>query len=220
MSGRVRRSPPVRRPRVGHPVACRVRLGQSPRPSTKHDFETIIRIASSSGQTTYMATQLQYEVFKSAYDEESQRHTDLESRAKLFLTIITAYLGAVAFKTTDVLVFLTKFRISFSWYLLLGACLVVALLFTVFAMGIRTYEGVFDPEVEIRSYRGKPKPLTDDEFLDRRIADLAVATNRNTRVNNKIANTLRWAGILILLGITVQLAIFILAIRHYPSAIQ
>jgi hypothetical protein len=165
-----------------------------------------------------VATKVQYEVFRAAYDEESEHHSVLESRAKLYLTIITAYLGAIAFKTTDVLAFLNEFKVSFYWYLLLGLGLVLALLLTVCAMGIRTYEGVFDPKVEIQSFGDKPP--TDVEFLDKRIVDLAVATDRNNRMNNKVAEYLRYAGFLIFLAVTVQLIVFGLAICHTRSASQ
>jgi hypothetical protein len=165
-----------------------------------------------------LATKTQYDVFRSVYDEESERHSGLEGRAKLYLTIITAYLGAVAFKTTDVLAFISKFNISFYWYLLLGVCLILALLLTVFAMGIRTYEGVFDPEAEIKSFG--PKRPSDEEFLDKRIVDLAVATNRNSDVNNRIATCLFYAGLLIFIAVCLQLVVFGLAIVHYRSAPQ
>ena len=165
-----------------------------------------------------MATKVQYDVFRAVYDEESERHTVLESRAKLYLTIITAYLGAVAFKTTDVLAFLARFCISFYWYLLLGVCLIVALLLAICAMGIRKYEGVFDPEAEIKSFGRNPP--TDEDFLDKRIVDLAVASNRNNKVNNRIAGYLHYSGTMVFLAVCLQLVVFGLAIFHYRSVSQ
>jgi hypothetical protein len=162
-----------------------------------------------------MATKAQYEVFRGAYEEENERHSGLESRAKLYLTIITAYLGAVAFKTTDVLAFLKTFDIPFYWYLLLGICLILALLLAVCAMGIRKYEGVFDAEAEIKSFGDKPP--ADEDFFDKRIVDLAVATNRNSAVNNRIATYLQWSGILVFVAVCLQLIVFGLAILCYRS---
>lgn len=165
-----------------------------------------------------MATKAQYDVFRGAYEEENDRHSGLEGRAKLYLTIITAYLGAVAFKTTDVLAFLKVFSIPFYWYLLLGVSLVLALLLTVCAMGIRKYEGVFDPEAEIKSF-GEKQP-TDEDFFDKRIVDLAVATSRNSDVNNRIASYLQWCGILVFIAVCLQLVVFGIAILHYRSIAQ
>ena len=165
-----------------------------------------------------MASKIQYDVFRAAYEEESERHSGLESRAKLYLTIITAYLGAVAFKTSDVLNFLNRFCVPYYWYLFLAVCLVVALLLAICAMGIRKYEGVFDPEKEIK--RLGDKPPTDDDFLDKRIVDLAVATNRNSAINNRVAEYLQYSGILIFLAVCLQLVIFAIAILHYRSVSQ
>jgi hypothetical protein len=165
-----------------------------------------------------VATKVKYDVFRAAYDEESEHNLALESRAKLYLTIITAYLGAVAFKTTDVLVFLGRFCIPFCWYLLLGVCLLLALLLVICAMGIRKYEGVFDPKAEIQSL-GEKAP-TDEEFLDKRIVDLAVATTRNSKVNNRKAIYLQYSGILVFVAVCLQLVVFGLAILHYRSVFQ
>jgi hypothetical protein len=84
-----------------------------------------------------MATQTQYEVFRAEYDEESQRAEGLESRAKLYLSIITAYLGVIGFKVEDLLKFLDKFHVPVVLYLVMALILIVALLCTIWAMGIR-----------------------------------------------------------------------------------
>jgi hypothetical protein len=163
-----------------------------------------------------MATEIQYQVFRAEYDEESQRASGLESRAKLYLTVITAYLGVIGFKIDDLLKFLDKFHVPVTLYLVMAVVLVVALLCTVWAMGIRTYEGVFDPKKEIESF-SQQRP-TDSDFLDKRLADLAVATNRNSRQNGKVANALQGAGVLIFLAILLQMAVFVVAIKNVGCA--
>ena len=50
-----------------------------------------------------MATQVQYDVFRAAAHEESERYLGRESQAKLCLAIIIAYFDAAAFKTTQFL---------------------------------------------------------------------------------------------------------------------
>jgi hypothetical protein len=162
-----------------------------------------------------MATEIQYQAFRAEYDEESRRASGLENRAKLYLTIITAYLGVIGFKIEDLLKFLDKFNVPVTLYLVMAVVLVGALLCTVWAMGIRTYEGLFDPKKEIESF-GKKAP-TDDEFRDKRLADLAVATNRNSKQNGRVATALQCAGILILLAISIQMAVFVVAIKNVRS---
>jgi hypothetical protein len=157
-----------------------------------------------------MASEKQYDVFRSLYDEEIERYTALESRAKLYLTIITFYLGAVVFKMEDVMKFITVFQVPLGLYLALSVVLLCALLLTVLATRIRTYEGICDPEEVIRSF-GKTKP-TDEEFLDHRVVDLACATNRNVAENNKVAGILQTASYLLFVSVFLQLVIFGLAI--------
>jgi hypothetical protein len=158
-----------------------------------------------------MATPTQYQIFRAEYDEESQRASGLESRANLYLTIIAAYLGAIGFKVEDIV----KFRVPITPYLVMASILVLALLCTIWAMRIRTYEGVFDPTKEIESFE-KTKP-TDPDFLDKRLVDLAVATGRNSKQNGRVANALQCAGFLLFLAIAIQLAVFVVATKNTRS---
>ena len=162
-----------------------------------------------------MATATQYQIFRAEYDEESQRASGLESRANLYLTIIAAYLGAIGFKIEDNVKFLDKFRVPITPYLVMASILVLALLCTIWAMRIRTYEGVFDPTKEIESFE-KTKP-TDPDFLDKRLVDLAVATGRNSKQNGRVANALQCAGFLLFLAIAIQLAVFVVATKNARS---
>jgi hypothetical protein len=159
-----------------------------------------------------MATEVQYKVFKEVYDEESERYSNLGTRANLYLTLITFYLGAVLLKVDDVLKFVTTFRVPVVLFLLIGALLVVALLLTALAVSIRDYEGVCDPEEVIEGFSESP-PL-DEEFLDDRIVDLAVATNRNSRQNNRVAGLLQWAARVICCSVALQIVVLLVAIRH------
>jgi hypothetical protein len=159
-----------------------------------------------------MATEIQYKVFRASYDEENTRYSHLENRAKLYLTIITFYLGAVAFKITDIASFASQFRIPITLYLVMALLLLVALLLTILATRIRTYEGVNDLENIVKSL-GAVGP-TDEEFLDSCLIDLAVATNRNARINNKVASVLQWASYLLFLAVVCQLTIFLWAMLN------
>lgn len=153
-----------------------------------------------------MATEMQYKVFRASYDEENTRYSQLENRAKLYLSIITFYLGAVAFKINDIGLFMAQFRIPIVHYLMLALFLLLALLLTILATRIRVYEGVNDlEEIIISLGAGAPN---DEEFLDSCLIDLAVATNRNSQVNNKVAVMLQWASYLLFLAVVCQLTVF------------
>jgi hypothetical protein len=156
-----------------------------------------------------MATELQYKVFQSAYEEENDRYTQLESRAKFYLTIVTFYLGAVAFKFSDVLVFTKSYRIPAILYIGAGVLLLISLLLTILATRIRAYEAPFDPEKIIRSFTESPP--RDAEFLDKRMVDYAVATNRNRKVNNTVGALLSRSSWFLFSALSLQLIVFIIA---------
>jgi hypothetical protein len=155
-----------------------------------------------------MATEAQYQIFKELYDEESKRYSELDGKAKLYITIITFYLGAIAFKFKDVLEFTSPTSYAKWLYSAIALVLVAALLCTVNAMRVRVFEGICDPVKLIKEFGDTPP--TDDDFRDDRIADLAVATNRNFAQNNKIASSLSWASGFILLAGIIQFCLFLM----------
>jgi hypothetical protein len=159
-----------------------------------------------------MASEIQYRVFREVHDEEAQRYSNLGTRSNLYLSIVTFYLGVVFLKIEDILKFAVRFYVPVIWFLILGILLVIAFLLVVRAISIHDYEGVFDPEGVIKTF-GKSPPQ-DNDFLDDRIVDLAVATNRNSAQNNKVASSLRWAARIILMAVLLQLVLFGVAIIH------
>ena len=163
-----------------------------------------------------MATQVQFEIFRAAYQQETERSTRLESRAKFYLTIVTFYLGAIAFKFSDVLAFAKEYHIAPIFYISTGILLLASLLFAILSMRIRTYEAPFDPEQIIKSF-GKSPPK-DDNFLDQRLVDYTVAINRNRAVNNHVANLLSGSSWLLFAGISLQLVTFIMALQPLNSS--
>jgi len=80
------------------------------------------------------------------------------------------------------------------------------------AVAIRNYEGVCDP-VEVIDGFGDTPP-SDSDFLDDRIAELAVATNLNFQQNNLTANLLSWAVALLFIGVALYLGIFSIGVSH------
>jgi len=156
-----------------------------------------------------MATAKQYDIFKSLYDEEADRYTKLATRAQLYLSIITLYVAAFAFKFEDLRRFIEAFGASRYLAVSTAIVLVLALLATLMATQIRAYEGIADPEEIIRRF-GNAEP-TDADFLDARIADLAVATNRNSAINDRVAHWLVAASWLLVGGVLLHLLMLTLA---------
>jgi hypothetical protein len=163
-----------------------------------------------------MATQVQYDAFKAVFDEEQARYVHLEKRANLYLTVITFYLGAIVFKVEDLMKFATRFGLSAVWFLAIGALLGFALLLVVRAVSIRAYERLFDPKQEIKSYADRQP--ADAEFLDKRLADFAVATDRNAKQNDRVAKLLRWAAWSIFCSALLQIVIFGVVFAHVKTA--
>jgi hypothetical protein len=156
-----------------------------------------------------MASEVQFEAFRAAYEAENDRYAQLESRAKLYLTIITFYLGAVAFKFADVLTFMKTYAIPPTLYIAGGVLLLLSLLLTILATRIRTYETAYDLRQIIESFEDVPP--SDSKFRDDRLADYTIATERNRATNNRVANLLAGSSWLLFAAICVQLMVFFIA---------
>ncbi len=157
-----------------------------------------------------MATALQYEIFKSAYDEEGERFGELESRANVLLGACTFYIGAIAFGFDDVVKFAQTSNLPEWLYITLGLPLVAALVCTLVALVVRDYERPFDPEEVIKKELGSR--VSEEEFLDSRIADLAVATNRNSKVSDGIATWLIVSASFLVVAALAHLGVFVWAL--------
>ena len=142
-----------------------------------------------------MATHEQYEFFKFLYQEEGERYSQLEARAKLYLGVITVFLATLLYKAGEVKASVTAIRIPWALVLIEAALLAASLMFTVFGSLIRTYEGLADPEEIIKKFSASP--VADEDFLDDRLVDFAVATNHDSKVNDRTAMFLSAAGILL-----------------------
>jgi hypothetical protein len=150
-----------------------------------------------------VATKVQYDVFKAVYDEEHSRYTSLAERAKLYQAIITFYLGAIILKADDFMKFVTQFQVP-SWPFLLSALvLLISLVSSIVAMRIRPYEGIADLSEIIHGFGNQPP--TDDAFLDERLVDLAVATDRNSEQNDRAAKYLECTAWLLVIAVLIQL---------------
>ncbi|MFM0166868.1 hypothetical protein PQR39_41400 [Paraburkholderia sediminicola] len=161
-----------------------------------------------------MNTESQYGFFKYLYDEENLRYGCLETRARFYLTVLTFYLGALAVSGKDLLPLTMHVGLA-RWAVLASAIFfIIALVFCVTAARIRRYEGVTDPEELIREEGDSV--LDDTDFFEDRIIDFAVAANRNSVQNNKVANVLEWTMASTLIGIGLHLVAFLAYVFKGP----
>jgi len=152
-----------------------------------------------------MATKDQCDFFRYLYEEEERRYGQLESRAKLYLSVIAVFLATLTLKAQDVQASVKILGVPL-WPLLIEALLLAgALVFVVLGAYVRTYEGVADANDVVERFGDQPP--TNEDFFDDRIADYVVATVRNTEVNDRSAWHLQAsafflaAAMLLLMGI-------------------
>ena len=157
-----------------------------------------------------MASKDQYEFFRGLYEEEERTAEQLESRAKVYLGIITAFLVAILLKTDDVIKSGELLKVPFPLILTEAIFLSAALVCVIFALRIRAYEAVNDGVAIIEDYKGSGP--TEEEFYEDRIADYAYASSRNRGLNNETAKVLAWSAWLILSGMLVLLVLAILSL--------
>lgn len=161
-----------------------------------------------------MATKTQFDIFKSVYDEENTRLNELVTRAKVYLSVETFFLGALLFKFDLVLKMTKDAPILSLTFILSAVFFFVALLLTILSLRMLPYEAIFSPKQVINKFGETPPE--DSDFLDDRIADLAVATEKNRKQNNRRANDLQWAGICLMIGFGTSIAFLLGAIIIRP----
>jgi len=160
-----------------------------------------------------MPSKEQYEVFKFIYDQEGARENTLLDRSKLYISLLTLYSGFIAFAIKD-----ARPENICQWLLLasVAICLVAAFLLSLLATSVTSYEGIHDPEDIIKNELSQSP--SDEEFFSQRIADLAVACNENSEVNDQRAAKLYWAGISMFSGIVLHTTYFLLFVGPWGTA--
>ena len=141
-----------------------------------------------------MATKEQYEIFKAIYDEETDRYADLRNTAKLFASICSFLIGALAFKVPAL--FLSQALYAKIIFAVAVGAFFIALLLLVKSLGISSYETMFSP----RSVA--TRLATDDEFFEDRIADIVVANERNWATNRRRSRVIQIAMYAMFAGVT------------------
>ena len=152
-----------------------------------------------------MATPAQHTCFKNIYEREIARYERLIDRGKLYLSIITLYLGLLAVAADEVTPEIADHWIITGAYLASFILFIFALALVINAIGIRTYVYPTDPIKVIKELGAHPP--TDSEFFDKRIADYAAAFEKNHPVNDGRAKLLKYASFFMLAGIFCQVIV-------------
>lgn len=149
-----------------------------------------------------MATEAQYLYFKDTYDREVKRHERLIDRGKVYLSLITLYLGLLGVAADKVIPKIAESLVVAVAYLASLAAFFVALGLLLFALGIYRYTYPSNLKSVIEEYGAEPP--TDSEFLDMRMAELAAAFSFNLGVDENRASFLKYASWGMLVGMVFQ----------------
>lgn len=162
-----------------------------------------------------MATQPEYEMYRSFFTLEEERSKSLMETAKVYLTLITLFFGYLGYKIGDSQ-FDAFMRLKygyFPWglalYGLVFLLILIALTMTVISLFMHDYERVTDPQ------RFFEKMIQSDATIDERYDLIITNTNGATEVNreqnNRKARNLKMASWSLLVGFVVYGLIFLIA---------
>lgn len=156
-----------------------------------------------------MASEKQYDFFKYLFEQENARGDKLNEYGKNAIALVTGYSGFVLFVAENMKAALAGYWPRFFFLSVIGFML-VALIAALWATRLAEYQVLNDPEAVVRQFG--PAPMPDDVYFDNRIADATVATQWNSGVNNRKAQGLMVAGMLLVAGIFFHAAFFVTAL--------
>jgi hypothetical protein len=136
-------------------------------------------------------TQEHLKILKSAYDDEERHFSELIARGKIYLSITSVYVGFITFKFTEIGTVVNDSIFSFALVSMAAASVLVSLILTIMALGMYAYEVPFEIGAAAKAAAGHS---SIDEFYEDVIADLAVAAERNSVVNERRAKFLAWSS--------------------------
>jgi len=149
-----------------------------------------------------MATPTQYQCFKDIYDREAKRCELLIDRGKLYLSVITIYVGLLGIASKEIIPKASASSLATILYVASLVGFVMALLLLICSTGIYTHFYPTDPIKVIRGFGAEPP--TDEDFFDKRIAEIASAFERFHQVNDQRAQLLKYASWFMVLGVASQ----------------
>lgn len=155
-----------------------------------------------------MATEAQCAFFRFLYEQEDAREDTINQYSKTLLSLTTLYSGFVIFVVEKMAAMTLPMKIMF---VATVASMLAGLIATVWGSRLADFEGVNDPEKVINQY-DNTEEMPDETFFDKRIADFAIATNRNSRINDKRAGSLLLASYFLVAGILCHAIFFMIAL--------
>ncbi|MGX5802626.1 hypothetical protein ACWGS9_15440 [Bradyrhizobium sp. Arg314] len=155
-----------------------------------------------------MATQGQYDFFRLLYDQENSREGTLNQHSGRLLSLITFYSAFIIYiaDRSGNLPWVTKVVLAAA----IGSML-CGFLMIVWGGRVANFEALNSPDDVIGQFP-EHEGMTDERFFDLRIADFSVATERNSKVNDRRADALLWASYCLATGIALHAAYFFLRI--------
>lgn len=147
------------------------------------------------------------------YVEENQRYRELLNRGKVFLSIITLYLGILFYKSSDLLsnTTLSKEEATDSFlvfFIASSVSFIFSLLFCLISLGILTYQYPSNPTELLEEFESKNQ--TDLEFFRNRTVDFTIAFEHNKKKNDSRGKYLRYTSGFIFMGILLHLFYIVL----------
>jgi hypothetical protein len=159
-----------------------------------------------------MATERQFEFFKSLFEAEIGRRALLQGHAKDNLALATFYSAFILFVVEK---FTPTTIVTKALFVLCVGAMMVSFFLSLLATQVASYEVPTKPSAILERFGGRPP--TDDEFFDERIVDYAVAYERCVPINDRKARLLLVARYLLLAGVLSHASYFIVGILRTPS---
>jgi hypothetical protein len=158
-----------------------------------------VTVMTKPPKATREALARNFDFFKALHEDERNRSARLAQLATAYFGLEGLYIGAVAFKYSDVMETAVDMKVPPQVFLATLSLVLLALILTMRAVAIRVSEGLAEPQQLAEKLEQNP----DDEatFLLDRCMDYAVATQNNSAVNDKRATALTWSGWLLFAAI-------------------
>lgn len=159
-----------------------------------------------------MATSNQLEYFQWTFNREVEREKELINRGKIYLSIITLYLGLSGIAADKLVAGLDDGSWLAIVYIAGFFAFATALVLVIRAMSVFRYVYPTDPETVL--IEGREAWPNDARFNLERIAELTAAFKHNHPINEKRATALKYATYAMFAGILLQaIALSTIALR-------
>ena len=149
-----------------------------------------------------MATSNQLEYFQWIFNREVEREKELINRGKIYLSIITLYLGLSGIAADKLVAGLNEGSYLPFVYVAGFIAFAAALVLVIRAMSVFRYVYPTDPETVL--IEGREAWPNDARFNLERMAELAAAFEYNHPINEKRATALKYATYALFAGILLQ----------------